>query len=94
MKMDSLVTVAEGNIKLLAILDNVSHPLHTFISNQRSSFSDRMLLTECNTNRLKKSFVPQAIKLYSPSLGGRGREPGLNHHPLRNTISHTHNSAV
>ena len=30
--------------KLLAILDNVGHPRHTVISNQRSSFSDRVLL--------------------------------------------------
>ena len=54
--------------KLLAILDNVSHPLHTIISTQRSWFIDRMLLPKCNTNRLKKSFVPFAIKLYNTSL--------------------------
>ena len=45
-KLDSLVTVAERRTinKLLAILDNVGHPRHTVISNQRSSFSDRVLL--------------------------------------------------
>ena len=38
-KLDCLVTVAEERTtkKLLAILDDTSHPLHTVISNQRSS---------------------------------------------------------
>ncbi|KAI3366236.1 hypothetical protein L3Q82_010045, partial [Scortum barcoo] len=37
MKLDSLVTVAESRTldKLLDIMDNASHPLHTVISNQR-----------------------------------------------------------
>lgn len=75
MKLDSLVTVAEKRTmdKLLAILDNTSHPLHTAISNQRSLFSDRLLLPRCNTNRLKNSFVPRAIALHNSSLGGRRR---------------------
>ncbi|KAI3351750.1 hypothetical protein L3Q82_020590, partial [Scortum barcoo] len=42
MKLDSLVTVAES--RTLAIMDNASHPLHTVISNQRSLFSERLLL--------------------------------------------------
>ncbi|KAI3356409.1 hypothetical protein L3Q82_017217 [Scortum barcoo] len=39
-KLDSLVTVAESRTldKLLDIMDNASHPLHTVISNQRSLF--------------------------------------------------------
>ncbi|KAI3355857.1 hypothetical protein L3Q82_004227 [Scortum barcoo] len=46
MKLDSLVTVAESRTldKLLDIMDNASHPLHTVISNQRSLFSERLLL--------------------------------------------------
>ncbi|KAI3359517.1 hypothetical protein L3Q82_013909 [Scortum barcoo] len=46
MKLDSLVTVAELRTldKLLDIMDNASHPLHTVISNQRSLFSERLLL--------------------------------------------------
>ena len=73
MKLDSLVTVAEKRSmdKLLNIMDDASHPLHTVISNQRSLFSDRMLLPKCRTNRLKNSFVPHAIRLYNSSLGGR-----------------------
>ncbi|KAI3354107.1 hypothetical protein L3Q82_018656 [Scortum barcoo] len=54
MKLDSLVTVAESRTldKLLDIMDNASHPLHTVISNQRSLFSERLLLPKCRTNRL------------------------------------------
>ncbi|KAI3356753.1 hypothetical protein L3Q82_003431 [Scortum barcoo] len=45
-KLDSMVTVAESRTldKLLDIMDNASHPLHTVISNQRSLFSERLLL--------------------------------------------------
>ncbi|KAI3367896.1 hypothetical protein L3Q82_026726, partial [Scortum barcoo] len=59
MKLDSLVTVAESRTldKLLDIMDNASHPLHTVISNQRSLFSERLLLPKCRTNRLKNSFM-------------------------------------
>ncbi len=41
-KLDSLVTVAEKRTldKLLDIMDDASHPLHTVIINQRSLFSD------------------------------------------------------
>ncbi|KAI3366550.1 hypothetical protein L3Q82_000682 [Scortum barcoo] len=49
MKLDSLVTV--GRVEdsgLLDIMDNASHPLHTvIISNQRSLFSERLLLPKC-----------------------------------------------
>ncbi|KAI3358884.1 hypothetical protein L3Q82_015272 [Scortum barcoo] len=73
MKLDSLVMVAESRTldKLLDIMDNASHPLHTVISNQRSLFSERLLLPKCRTNRLKNSFVHHAITLYNSSQGGR-----------------------
>ena len=73
MKLDPLVTVAETRTlnKLLDIMENASHPLHTVINNQRSLFSGRLLLPKCRTNRLKNSFVPQAIRLHNSSLGGR-----------------------
>jgi len=72
-KLDPLVTVADTRTlkKLLSIMDNASRPLHTIISNQRSLFSERLLLPKCRTNRLKNSFVPRAIRLYNTSLGGR-----------------------
>ena len=72
-KLDCLETVAEERTtkKLLAILDDISRPLHTVISNQRSSFSDRLLLPRCRTNRLMNSFVHRAITLHNSALGGR-----------------------
>ncbi|KAI3355966.1 hypothetical protein L3Q82_017158 [Scortum barcoo] len=68
MKLDSLVTVAESRTldKLLDIMDNASHPLHTVISNQRSLFSERLLLPKCRTNRLKNSFPVRLSKLTNP----------------------------
>ena len=74
MELDSLVTVAEERTlnRLLAVLDNASHPLHTVIIKQRSLFSGRLLLPKCSTDRLRKSFVPRAIKLCNTSLGRRG----------------------
>ena len=78
MNLDPLVTVVERRSmkKLLAIMDNASHPLHTVISAQKSSFSDRLLLPRCRTNRLKDSFVPRAIRLYNSALGGKRRDRG------------------
>nr|XP_049573440.1 uncharacterized protein LOC125966903 [Syngnathus scovelli]XP_049573441.1 uncharacterized protein LOC125966903 [Syngnathus scovelli] len=72
-KLDSLETVAEARTlkKLLDIIGNVSHPLHSVITNQRSRISGRLLLPNCRTSRLKNSFVPQAIKLFNSSLGRR-----------------------
>ena len=72
MKLDSWVTVAEKRTldKLLDILDDANHPLHMVINNQMSLFSARLLLPKCRTNRLRNSFVPQAIRLYNSSTGG------------------------
>ena len=71
-KLDPLATVAERRTmhKLLAILDNASHPLHTVITSQRSQFSERLLLPKCRTNR-GTPLSPRAIKLFNSSLGGR-----------------------
>ncbi|CAJ1078989.1 gamma-crystallin M3-like isoform X2 [Xyrichtys novacula] len=68
LKLDYLVMVAgKGTIdKLLDIIDDASHPLHTVIINQKSLFSDRLFLPKCRTNRLKKSFVfHQTVQLLS-----------------------------
>ncbi|KAI3358106.1 hypothetical protein L3Q82_003114 [Scortum barcoo] len=62
-KLDSLVTVAESRTldKLLDIMDNASHPLHTVISNQRSLFSERLLLPkgQVDPNHASKLVPPQ-----------------------------------
>ncbi|KAI3376705.1 hypothetical protein L3Q82_017146 [Scortum barcoo] len=80
MKLDSLVTVAElGTLdKLLDIMDNVSHPLHTVISNQRSLFSERLLLPKCRggsslSRDAQTSLTPDTS---SSSSGGSEAFPG------------------
>ncbi len=68
-EVDSLTSVAERRIlsKFLSILDNVHHPLHSTISRQKSTFSDRMLSVSCSTERPRMSF-PRAIRLFNSSL--------------------------
>lgn len=48
-----------------AIMDNVSHPLHEAFIDRRSTFSSRLLSQRCSTDRLRKSFVPHAIRLHN-----------------------------
>ncbi|KAI4884426.1 hypothetical protein NFI96_009490 [Prochilodus magdalenae] len=59
LELESLTPLAERRAlsKLLNIMDNVHHPLHTTIIRQRSSFSGRLLSQSCSTDRLRKSFV-------------------------------------
>ena len=73
---DFLTTVAERRTlsRLLTILDNDHHPLHSTLNGQRSIFSDRLLSLSCSSDRLRKSFVPRAIQLYNATEKGRGRE--------------------
>ncbi|KAI4895999.1 hypothetical protein NFI96_025282 [Prochilodus magdalenae] len=69
LELESLTPLAERRAlsKLLHIMDNVHHPLHSTIIRQRSSFSGRLLSQSCSTDRLRKSFVPQAIRLFNSS---------------------------
>src|SRR4029434_4452231 len=60
--------------RLLTILDNDHHPLHSTINGQMSIFSGRLLSLSCSSDRLRKSFVPRAIQLYNAMQKGRGRE--------------------
>ncbi|XP_051807248.1 uncharacterized protein LOC127534909 [Acanthochromis polyacanthus] len=71
-ELDSLTSEAERQTlnRLLSIIDNPSHPLHSSISRQRSSFSDRLLSLSCSTDRLKRSFLPHAIRLFNTIRGG------------------------
>lgn len=72
-ELDILTSVAERRTlnRLLSIIDNPDHPLHSTITRQRSSFSDRLLSLSCSTDRLKRSFLPHAIRLFNTSRGGR-----------------------
>lgn len=54
MVMDSLEMVAKRRTlcKLLSIMDNNCHPLHTSIMKKRSMFRGRLLSQSCSTDRL------------------------------------------
>ncbi|KAG5274935.1 hypothetical protein AALO_G00141800 [Alosa alosa] len=57
--------------KLVNILDNECHPLHSTTVKQKSLISWRLRSLPCTTDRLRKSFVPRAIALFNASLKGR-----------------------
>ncbi|KAI4896389.1 hypothetical protein NFI96_003559 [Prochilodus magdalenae] len=75
-ELDSVVKVAERRTlhKLLCIMDDDGHPLHTIIMDRRSKFSGRLLSQSCSTDRLRRSFVPRAIRLFNSSQQGRKRD--------------------
>ena len=66
-ELDCLTTVAERRTlsRLLTILDNDPHQLHSTLNRQRSTFSGRLLSLSCSSDRLRKSFVPRAIQLFN-----------------------------
>ena len=69
-ELDSLAVVSERRIraKLHAIMSNTSHPIHAELIGSASTFSSRLRLPRCNTERHRTSFIPTAIRLYSVSL--------------------------
>ena len=66
-ELDCLTTVAKRRTlsRLLTILDNDHHPLHSTLNGERSIFSGRLLSLSCSSDRLRKSFVPRAIQLFT-----------------------------
>ena len=69
-ELDSLAVVSERRslAKLHAIMDNTSHPLHTELEARMSTFSGRLRLPVCKTERHRRSFLPTATRLYNSSL--------------------------
>ena len=69
-ELDSLTAVSDRRmpLKVRAILQYGSHPLHNTLVEQRSSFSQRLIAPRCTTECHRKSFLPVAIKLYNSSL--------------------------
>ena len=63
--------------RLLTILDNVHHPLHSTLNRQKSIFSGRLLSLSCSSDRLRRSFVPWAIQLLQRHAEGEGEGDGL-----------------
>jgi len=69
-ELKSLGEVSERRMlsKLLSIMDNASHPLHSTLASYQSTFSRRLRVPRCTTERHRSSFLPVAIKLYNSSL--------------------------
>ncbi|KAI4897529.1 hypothetical protein NFI96_003922 [Prochilodus magdalenae] len=66
-ELDSVVKVAERRTlhKLLSIMDDDGHLLHTIIMDRRSKFSGRLLSQSCSTDRLRRSFVATQLLVQS-----------------------------
>ena len=77
-QLDSLVVVSERRMLCILhnILDNNAHPLHQVLTSSRSTFSNRLILPRCNTERQRKSFLPVAIRLFNASTFGCRRDRG------------------
>ncbi|KAL6109546.1 uncharacterized protein ACO6RY_12648 [Pungitius sinensis] len=76
-ELECITSVADKRTltKLLTIMDNGNHPLHSTISRQKSLISRRLRSLPCRTDRLYKSFIPRAIQLYNNTT----RQPKLPH---------------
>ena len=72
-ELESLASVAERRVlsKLLAIMNNPEHPLHSTIDKQRSSFSGRLLSLHYSTDRLRRSLLLHAMRLYNSTIKGQ-----------------------
>ena len=69
--LDTVEKVANRRMrtKLLDGMDNLFHPLHDTVAEQRSSFSNRLLLQlRCTKEHYRRSFLPAAIRLYNSSF--------------------------
>ena len=65
--LDSLeTTIAKRTkTKLNSILCFDCHSLYPVFDALRSSFSNRLIMPPCSTERFRKSFVPAAVKYYN-----------------------------
>ena len=71
-ELESMTSVAESRAlsRIRTIMENSQHPLHSTIQGQRSSFSRRLLSLQCSTDRLKRSLIHNAIRLYNSDIRG------------------------
>ena len=65
--LDSLETTISKRTKtkLNSILCFDGHPLYPVFDALRSSFSNRLIMPPCSTERFRKSFVPAAVKYFN-----------------------------
>ncbi|XP_059801863.1 uncharacterized protein LOC132378747 [Hypanus sabinus] len=72
-ELESMTSVAERRAlsRLQSIMENPEYPLHSTIQRQRSSFSGRLLTMQCSSDRMKRSLLPDAIRLYNSTTRGK-----------------------
>lgn len=60
---DKLEVIVEkrSKTKLKTVLLYENHPLHNTFKELKSSFSERLVMPQCSTERLRRSFVPAAV---------------------------------
>src|SRR4029434_8540624 len=78
-ELDCLTTVSERRTlgRLLTILDNDHHPLHSTLNRQRSTFSGRLLSLSCSSDR-QSPLSPGPFSFLTPRRrGGGGRWTSL-----------------
>ncbi|KAL3993517.1 platelet-activating factor acetylhydrolase IB subunit alpha [Sarotherodon galilaeus] len=64
--LDPVEVVSDRRIvaKLSSLLDNISHPMQETLTALSSSFSGRLRHPRCGTERLRRSFLPTAVRLH------------------------------
>ena len=69
-RLDTVQQVAEDRMlsKMRAILWNPSHPLNALGVIKRSTFSERLIVPRCKSERSRSSFLPAAMKLFNEHL--------------------------
>lgn len=67
---DLVEVVSEQRIvaKISSLMDNISHPMHQTLAALNSCFSSRLLQLRCERERLRRSFLPAAVRLYNDAL--------------------------
>ena len=65
-QLDPLDVILEKRVraKTSAILRDATHPLYDVLSQQQSTFSQRMLSIKCSTECFRLSFFPAPIRYY------------------------------
>lgn len=64
---DKLEVIVEKRTrtKLKTVLLYDNHPLHNIFRDLKSSFSERLVMPRCSTERLRRSFVPAAVRYFN-----------------------------
>ena len=60
--------------KMQAIMDNVCHPLHTTMADQKSGRKNLFISITCKTKRYKNTFIPTAIRLFNSTASRQAHE--------------------